>query len=636
MILIWPANGAPQLLSGPATPGPLVADQHGGAWAWAAGGSLAHITAAGTEVAHLPAGTDPVVDAQGDAVVAWSSRGRTHVARVTPDAVVEADSVLRSDDVQAVALGPGDTPWIVAHVGRVLVLQGPGRTLVLRGRRGYTQGGASLAIDRGRPRLGACGTRRATGSTRSATCSPPTRTCAGRRSASTPTASPATCWRARTYPTTEICDAFSLRHDAGRRARHAGADRSPASSCPAGTRCSGTPAPPTATRSRRVGAMHHPIRSAYDFGGQGIDEAFPELVGLTGIAMVRAALPRIFIAPGPGMLRDLQAILADYPADVAVSEALFVATRWLHELGGPPWATLGETMLGTYSRDTAPFGPGLLADARAARPGAQPGHEHGAPARDLQAGDRRATRPRGPRSDCAPLGRSFLDTLVSPFLYLQGDGAVVRVPAQRPAAAAALRRPAAPAAGRRLHAAGVVAGAHVGAAGGAGHAGDGRQRPAAVIAPTLEALADEDVLVVATADRARARRGPGQRPRASRSSRTRELLPHVSALVTNGGYGGLQQALAHGVPIVVAGATEDKPETAARVAWSGVGPAHPGAVPGPRARARRRAARAARAGLPDARAGDRRRDGDLRRAGARRRPARAAGARTARGVVGTR
>ena len=50
-----------------------------------------------------------------------------------------------------------------------------------------------------------------------------------------------------------------------------------------------------------------------------------------------------------------------------------------------------------------------------------------------------------------------------------------------------------------------------------------------------------------------------------------ELLPHVSVLVTNGGYGGLQQALAHGVPIVVAGATEDKPETAARVAWSGVG-----------------------------------------------------------------
>jgi UDP-glucoronosyl and UDP-glucosyl transferase len=42
-------------------------------------------------------------------------------------------------------------------------------------------------------------------------------------------------------------------------------------------------------------------------------------------------------------------------------------------------------------------------------------------------------------------------------------------------------------------------------------------------------------------------------------------------LITNGGYGTIQQALAHGVPIVVAGATEDKPEVAARVAWSGTG-----------------------------------------------------------------
>ena len=42
-------------------------------------------------------------------------------------------------------------------------------------------------------------------------------------------------------------------------------------------------------------------------------------------------------------------------------------------------------------------------------------------------------------------------------------------------------------------------------------------------------------------------------------------------MVTNGGYGGVQQALAHGVPLVVAGDSEDKPEVAARVRWSGTG-----------------------------------------------------------------
>ena len=40
-------------------------------------------------------------------------------------------------------------------------------------------------------------------------------------------------------------------------------------------------------------------------------------------------------------------------------------------------------------------------------------------------------------------------------------------------------------------------------------------------------------------------------------------------LVTNGGYGGSLQALGHGVPLVIAGATEDKVEVAARLAWTG-------------------------------------------------------------------
>lgn len=50
-----------------------------------------------------------------------------------------------------------------------------------------------------------------------------------------------------------------------------------------------------------------------------------------------------------------------------------------------------------------------------------------------------------------------------------------------------------------------------------------------------------------------------------------KLLPLTDVLVTNGGYGGLHHALQHGVPVVVAGDSEDKVETSARVAWSGAG-----------------------------------------------------------------
>jgi UDP:flavonoid glycosyltransferase YjiC (YdhE family) len=49
------------------------------------------------------------------------------------------------------------------------------------------------------------------------------------------------------------------------------------------------------------------------------------------------------------------------------------------------------------------------------------------------------------------------------------------------------------------------------------------------------------------------------------------LLPRTDVMITNGGWGGVLAALAHGVPLVVAGGDIDKPEIAARVAWSGAG-----------------------------------------------------------------
>jgi UDP:flavonoid glycosyltransferase YjiC (YdhE family) len=49
------------------------------------------------------------------------------------------------------------------------------------------------------------------------------------------------------------------------------------------------------------------------------------------------------------------------------------------------------------------------------------------------------------------------------------------------------------------------------------------------------------------------------------------LLPLVDVMVTNGGYNTVQHALAHGVPLVVAGDTADKAEVAARVAYNRCG-----------------------------------------------------------------
>lgn len=99
-----------------------------------------------------------------------------------------------------------------------------------------------------------------------------------------------------------------------------------------------------------------------------------------------------------------------------------------------------------------------------------------------------------------------------------------------------------------------------------------------LLLPAVRGLAEEDVLVVvSTGGRApeelRHRLGPGlpDNLRIADYLPYAQLLPRVAAMVTNGGYGGVHEALRHGVPLVVAGDTEDKPEVAARVAWSGTG-----------------------------------------------------------------
>ncbi|HEU5483742.1 MAG TPA: nucleotide disphospho-sugar-binding domain-containing protein [Microlunatus sp.] len=95
-----------------------------------------------------------------------------------------------------------------------------------------------------------------------------------------------------------------------------------------------------------------------------------------------------------------------------------------------------------------------------------------------------------------------------------------------------------------------------------------------LVGPTLRALADEDVLTVAATGGQPVESILGPLPDNARVAEFIPydlLLPQVDVMVTNGGYGGVHYALAHGVPLVVAGASEDKPEVAARVHWSGTG-----------------------------------------------------------------
>jgi|WetSurMetagenome_2_1015567.scaffolds.fasta_scaffold00022_27 MGT family glycosyltransferase len=96
-----------------------------------------------------------------------------------------------------------------------------------------------------------------------------------------------------------------------------------------------------------------------------------------------------------------------------------------------------------------------------------------------------------------------------------------------------------------------------------------------LILPSLKALRDENVtLVVST----------GGRPAEGLQNRLQgrnvifepyipyaHVMPRVSVMITNGGYGGVSTALSYGVPLVVAGNSEDKPEIASRIVYCGAG-----------------------------------------------------------------
>lgn len=100
--------------------------------------------------------------------------------------------------------------------------------------------------------------------------------------------------------------------------------------------------------------------------------------------------------------------------------------------------------------------------------------------------------------------------------------------------------------------------------------------PTQLLLPTISALAKHDDVLVVAALGARNATLPASvsvpgNVRVADFIPFDELLPYCDVFVTNGGYGALQHAIANGVPMIVAGNTEEKPENGCRVAWAGIG-----------------------------------------------------------------
>ena len=329
-----------------------------------------------------------------------------------------------------------------------------------------------------------------------------------------------------------------------------------------------------------TGASFVPFAAEYDAHDLMVANPERESSSKRGVRGVKEDLRKIFVGPIPGQSRGLRGILDGFAADCVVVDTMFFGALplALAPRAGAPGAGLhrGHALRVVQPRHGA-VRRGPPAGERAAAPGAQRRHElgdrahhagrHPAPGPAAAGRGRSAPLPRLPHRP-ATQGRRRL----SP-----GDRGRLRVPAAR------TWRPRCASSGPILappsvsfDAARVVGRARSRAARWctSPRARSTTRTWAGCCSSTAQALAHDDVLVVATTggpDPGPLRHGLPANARLERFIPHDLLLPHTDVMVTNGGYGGVQQALAHGVPLVVAGDSEDKPEVAARVQWSGAG-----------------------------------------------------------------
>ena len=328
---------------------------------------------------------------------------------------------------------------------------------------------------------------------------------------------------------------------------------------------------------RRTGAEFLTLPAAADYDDTDMNVAFPGRVGKTGVAAIRWDVSNIFLAPAPAQIRAVDDAVAQEPVDAVLVESMFIGAVGLllrHRRDRPAIVNLGIIPLAVESKDTAPFGlgilpkPGVLGRVRNAMLAALTKKIiFGGVQKQAEHMMREAT---GQKLDGFFMsGASKADAIVQftvpGFEYDRSD-LPDTVHFVGPMSRATKSEGALPEWWSELDGSRPVV-----------HVSQGTIANTdydELITPTMTALANDDVLVVVSTGGRALSTLPSPLPG---NVRVAEYLPHDRLLsltdvyVSNGGYGGVHYALEHGVPLVVAGATEDKAEVAARVEWTGAG-----------------------------------------------------------------
>jgi MGT family glycosyltransferase len=332
-----------------------------------------------------------------------------------------------------------------------------------------------------------------------------------------------------------------------------------------------------AAKIRAIGATPEAIPAEADFDMTRLDIDLPGRADTSGIKRINFDIVRLFVQPMPHQAQVLSQLMTRTQFDAVIVDAGFFGILPFllgDRAARPPVLTYTTTPLMLSSRDTAPSGMGMAPSST--RLGRLRNRALNVLSQKVMLREsQNAANYLLDRLNSRPLPMFILDSglladrCISPtvpeFDYPRSDlpSNVRYVGAVQPAPSQGFRRPPwwSQLDGDRpvIHVTqGTIDNADLGR----------------LLEPTIEALGGEDVIVVATTggrDVSQLKVPTPMNTFVAEYIPHDLLLPKVDVMVTNGGYGAVQRALATGVPLVVAGNTEDKPEVAARVAWTGAG-----------------------------------------------------------------
>ncbi len=306
-----------------------------------------------------------------------------------------------------------------------------------------------------------------------------------------------------------------------------------------------------------------------------LDTFFPGRGALSGVARLKFDLKHVFIDTTPQQVEELDRACTAFAPDLLIGDTAFMGVPTLAERANVPFATFGVTALTMPSRDTAPFGLGLLPSSSPlgrVRNRALTWFVDGVLFRDVMAHYNQMRVNVG----LVPLRKTgFFSSAATGYLHLQATVPSFEYPRSDLAQHVHFIGPFMPSPPTEFTPPAWWADLDSGKPVVHVTQGTVSTDSSQLLVPTMRALANEEVLVVASTGG----RPVESLPLAALPANVRvetfisyfHLLPKVSVVVTNGGYGGVQMTLAKGVPLVVAGNTEEKPEIAARVEWSGAG-----------------------------------------------------------------